>query len=243
VPALAATRIEYPHVPPQTIHAPATVRLVRFELQRVSERVGYVEGPGDRVAESLRAAGYAVDVLSDDTLTSGDLDAWDSIVVGVRAFSNTPRMAVWQPRLLDWVARGGTLVVQYVTVNFQTGLVAPLGPAAIAIGRGRVTDETAPVTFLAPEHPLLTRPNHITAEDFAGWVQERGLYHAETWDPTWQPVLRLADPGEAPQDGSLLVLPHGEGRVVYTGLSFFRQLPAGVPGAVRLFANLIDHAH
>jgi LmbE family N-acetylglucosaminyl deacetylase len=242
-PALSALRIAHPHVPPRTIHAPATVRLVSFDLRRASDRVGYVAGPGDRVAESLRDAGYQVDALSDETLTNGDLDAFDSIVVGVRAFSNTPRMAVWQPRLLDWVARGGTLVVQYATVGFRSELVAPLGPAPLTVGRGRVTDETAPVTFLASDHPVLQRPNPITAADFEGWVQERGLYFGERWDPAWQPILRMADPDEAPQDGSLLVLPHGEGRIVYTGLSFFRQLPAGVPGAVRLFANLIDHAN
>ena len=239
---VSVVRIQYPHLPIQTIHRDATLRLVPFDFARRSARVGYVPGPGDKVAESLRDAGYVVDVLSDGQLTSGDLGAWRTIVVGVRAFSNTPRMKVWQPNLLQWVEGGGTLVVQYATRNWRSDLVAPIGPAALTIGRGRVTDETAPVTFLAPDSPLLTTPNRITAEDFVGWVQERGLYFGESWAPAWQPVLAMADPGEAPQEGSVLAMDHGKGRIVYTGLSFFRQLPEGVAGAYRLFANLIDHA-
>jgi hypothetical protein len=237
------SRITYPHIPIQTVHAEASLPLVPFELARKTDRIGYVPGPGDRVAESLREAGYTVDVLADEALTAGDLDAWKSIVVGVRAYSNTPRIKVWQPRLLEWVERGGTLVVQYATANRQSALLAPVGPRELSVGRGRVTDETSAVTFLDPASPLLNTPNRLTNRDFEGWVQERGLYFADAWDPAWTPVLKMADPGEDPQEGALLVTEHGKGRIVYTGLAFFRQLPAGVPGAYRLLTNLIDHAH
>lgn len=234
--------IDYPHIPIQAVHRPASVPVVAFPLTRAGDRVGYVEGPGDKVADALRDMGYTVDVLSDETLSRGDLSPWSAIVVGVRAFSNTPRIAVWQPRLLRWVEQGGTLVVQYATKNHLSDLLAPIGPRALAIGRGRVTDETAPVTPLAPESPILTRPNRLGPGDWDGWVQERGLYFAEKWDPAWTPVLSLADPGEPAQEGALLAMDHGKGRVVYTGLALFRQLPAGVPGAFRLLANLVDHA-
>ncbi|GMV39066.1 MAG: hypothetical protein AMXMBFR64_07820 [Myxococcales bacterium] len=240
--SVSVARIDYPHIPIQTIHREASVPLVSVPLARVTDRVGYVPGPGDKVADALRDAGYAVDELTDAQLTAGDLSQWRSIVVGVRAFSSTPRIKVWAPRLHEWASRGGTLVVQYATRNHLSDLLAPIGPKPISVGRGRVTDEGAAVTFLG-DHPILTRPNAITAADFDGWVQERGLYFADSWDPAWTPVLSMADPGEDPQLGSLLVMPHGKGRIVYTGLSFFRQLPAGVPGAFRLMANLIDHAN
>ena len=238
----AVTHIEYPHFPIQAVHREASVPLVAFPLVRKGDRVGYVEGPGDKVADALRDLGYAVDVLSDETLSHGDLSPWSAIVVGVRAFSNTPRIAVWQPRLMSWVEHGGTLVVQYATQNRLSSLLAPIGPKPLEIAQGRVTDETAPVKLLAPDHPILTRPNRLTGADWDGWVQERGLYFAASWDPAWTPLLEMADPGEGPQQGALLAMDHGAGHVVYVGLSLFRQLPAGVPGAFRLLANLVDHA-
>lgn len=241
--SVSAAHIDYPHIPIQVVQAEASVPLVPFTMTRLTDRVGYVPGPGDKVPQSLRDAGYAVDELTDAQLTGGDLSPWKTIVVGVRAFSNVPRMKVWQPRLHAWAAAGGTLVVQYATRNHQSDLVAPIGPKQLEIGRGRVTDETAPITLLDPKHPILSRPNAITAADFDGWVQERGLYFADKWDPAWTPLLSMADPGEEPQQGALLVMPTGSGRIVYTGLAFFRQLPAGVPGAYRLLGNLIDHAN
>jgi hypothetical protein len=140
---------------------------------------------------------------------------------------------------MAYVERGGTVIVQYQTVNRLESLSGPIGPAPFTISRGRVTDQTAAVELLAPEHPALTTPHRIVAEDFDGWVQERGLYFAEEWDDAYTPLLRMADPGEEPADGSLLVASHGEGHFVYAGISFFRQLPAGTAGAYRLFENLI----
>ncbi len=146
-----------------------------------------------------------------------------------------PAVRLAYPRLLAYVERGGTLIVQYNTLDLD----GPVGPFALELGRDRITDETATPTFIDPNHPLLTRPNRIDAADFAGWVQERGIYFASKWDHHYQPVLRFSDPGEGPLDGALVVANHGKGHYIYTGLALFRQLPAGVPGAYRLFANLI----
>lgn len=159
------------------------------------------------------------------------------MVVGIRAFNTRPALARLNRRLLEYAARGGTVVVLY---QVDQGLVTDrLGPFPFRVTGSRVTDETAPVGFLAPGHPLLNRPNRITAADFEGWVQERGTYFAEGWDARYVPVLATRDPGEPPHAGALLAARHGRGWFVYTGLAFFRQLPEGVPGAYRLFANLL----
>jgi hypothetical protein len=230
-------RIDYPHIPIQTWFPAARARLVRLDLKRGGNRIGYVMGSGDDIPRTLRPLGYEVDLLSDEDLAGGGLDAYDAIVVGIRAFNTRPRLAQLKGRLLDYVARGGTEVVLY---SVDQGLVAPsFGPYPFQISRDRVTEETAPVTFLAPSSPVLNWPNRITAEDFQGWVQERGLYYARDWDPRYQAVLAAGDTGEKPLAGGLLVASHGKGHFVYTGLAFFRQLPDGVPGAYRLFANLL----
>src|SRR5262249_28472095 len=151
------------------------------------------------------------------------------------------RLPFARARLMQYVADGGTLVVQYNTNNFLSKVPTEIGPKPFRISQQRVTDETAAVEFVDPAHPILTRPNRIGAREFAGWVQERGLSFADQWDGAYQPILSLHDPGESPQKGGLLVAHHGKGAFIYTGLAFFRQLPAGVPGAYRLFANLIEH--
>lgn len=236
-PALSRVRIDHPHIPIQTYFPAARARMVALDLKRGGRRIGYVMGSGDEIPRTLKPLGYQVDLLSDEDLAGGGLDAYDAIVVGIRAFNTRPRLAQLKGRLLDYVARGGTEVVLYAV---DQGLVtADLGPYPFRISRDRVTEETAPVTFLAPGSPVLNWPNRITAEDFQGWVQERGLYYARDWDPRYQAVLASGDTGEKPLAGGLLVASHGKGHFVYTGLSFFRQLPDGVPGAYRLFANLL----
>jgi LmbE family N-acetylglucosaminyl deacetylase len=236
-PALGLARVDYPHLPLQTYFPPATARLVRLDLRRRGRRLGYVMGAGDDLPGVLRPLGYDVDLLSDEALAAADLTGYDAIIIGIRAFNTRPRMAQLHQRILDYVARGGTEVVQY---SVDQGLVTPaLGPFPFTVSRTRVSEEEAPVTLLAPEHPALNWPNRITPADFEGWVQERGLQFAADWDARYKPILSTHDQGEPPSGGGLLVASHGKGRFVYTGLSFFRQLPAGVPGAYRLFANLL----
>ena len=166
------------------------------------------------------------------------LERFDAIMVGIRAYNTVDWLRYRNDELLEYVKDGGTLLVQY---NTNSRLVTDsLAPYPLTLSRERVTDETAAVRFLNPDSPVLTHPNRITEEDFAGWVQERGLYFPEKWDEHYQPVLSLNDPGEDPLEGSLLVAPYGEGYYIYTGLSFFRELPAGVPGAYRLLTNLLS---
>ncbi len=229
--------IDYPHIPPQSVLRQAAAQLVPLEIEIGGREIGYVMGPGDEVPAALEQLGYRITLLSDEDLASNDLDRFDAVVTGVRAYNTRPRLKALQQRLLDWVASGGVLVMQYNTAH---GLVTEeLGPFPLRLSRDRVTVEEAPVTLLSPQHPLLNSPNRITAEDFAHWVQERGLYFPGEWDRRYQPLLASADPGEEPLIGGLLWARHGEGVFIYTGYSFFRQLPAGVPGAYRLFANLL----
>jgi LmbE family N-acetylglucosaminyl deacetylase len=239
----SVVRIDYPHIPMITLHPDAAIPVVPFELKHKAKRIGYIPGAGDTVADNLRQVGYEVDVLTDAMLDTGRLGVYDAIVVGVRAYNTNPRMRVHHDRLMRFVEGGGTLVAQYNTNNRLSVPVAPIGPYPFVIGRGRVTDESAEIVLADPAHPVLTRPNALTPADFEGWVQERGLYFAESWDERYEAPLAMNDPGEAPERGSLLIAKHGKGRVIYTGIAFFRQLPAGVPGAFRLLANLMDHGH
>ncbi len=231
--------IDHPHIPLQVVLQPARLRLVPLRLQVPHGRVGYIQGSGDTVAEDLAHVGVNVQLLDDDEIRSGDLSRYAAIVVGIRAYNTRDVLRSAQARLMHYVDDGGTLVVQYNTNNRLAPLDIPIGPFPLTIGRDRVTDETAEMIAVNPQSPVLLTPNHIDAADFAGWVQERGLYYAESWDPRYEPIFRAADPGEQPLLGGLLVARSGRGHFVYTGLGFFRQLPAGVPGAYRLFANLI----
>jgi len=195
-------------------------------------------GAGDDVPDGLRHLGYEVMMLNDEMLATSDLSSFDAIVMGVRAYNTRDRLKNTNQRLLDYVERGGTLVVQY---NVISGALADrIGPYPLTIGRDRVTVESAPVTFPAPGHPLLTYPNKITSGDFEGWVQERGLYFASSWDEKYEAVLSSHDPGEPDLKGGLLYARYGKGVFIYTAYAWFRQLPAGVPGAFRIFANLIS---
>ncbi len=232
------TVIDHPHIPILTVFPPASAHAVRLPLSRVGETIGYVMGPGDDVPAALAEAGYHVTQIEDAELASGDLSRYDAIVTGVRAYNAREALKRNAQRLLDYVESGGTLVVQYNTADRT--LHRDFAPFPLEIGRDRVTVEEAPVDFADPASPLLTTPNRITARDFAGWVQERGLYFATTWGSEYRTVLSSADPGEKPAAGGLLWARHGKGIFIYTGYAFFRQLPAGVPGAYRLFINLVS---
>ena len=234
------TRINYDHIPVQTVFEEASGRAVRIELEKSGSRIAYLVGAGDDIPASLRAIGYEVTLIEDGGLANTDLSGFDAVVTGIRAYNTREDLRFGQPRLLEYVRNGGTLVVQY---NTNSGLRVPLaeiGPYTMNLSRERVTVEEAEMRFLKPEHPLLNTPNKITAADFEGWVQERGLYFPGQWDNRYDAVLSCNDPGEPARDGALLYTTLGKGHFIYTGLAFFRQLPAGVPGAFRLFANIIS---
>ncbi|MFZ1693489.1 MAG: PIG-L family deacetylase [Flavobacteriales bacterium] len=240
--------IDYPHIMPQVYYTPAEVKLVPLDVKTTAKRVGYVKGAGDEVPQALEQLGVVVEFIEPSSAKLEELKKYDAIVTGIRAYNATKGMKELHPLLLQYVEQGGTLIVQYnTTPRFSVSGVedfqidpATLGPHPFKITRDRVTVEEAAPTFINPKHPLLTTPNAITAQDFEGWVQERGLYFAGDFGEKYTPLIAWNDPGEQPLNGGLITCDHGKGRFVYTGISFFRQLPAGVPGAYRLFANLIS---
>jgi LmbE family N-acetylglucosaminyl deacetylase len=239
--------ISYPHIPAQTLFPPAATKLVRADIKLVSKNIGYVTGAGDEVPDALRQLGANVVLLSADNLAAGDLSQYDAIVTGIRAWNVRGDLRANYPRLFDYVESGGALIVQYAVpeggmFGGDPSLLEHIGPYPITIGRDRVTDEDAPVAFPHPENSLLHWPNPITEKDFSGWVQERGLNFASQWDPKYQPVLECHDPGEDPAPGGELYTRLGKGAYVFTAYSWFRELPAGVAGAYRLFANMLDAA-
>ncbi len=239
--SLEQTIIDYDHIPVQTVLQENRARVVKVELDKAGERVGYIAGAGDAIPTSLEQIGYEVVDLDPDDVVADKLAPFDAVILGIRAYNTQPWLRFQQEELLRYVREGGTLIVQY---NTNRGLVLPeseIAPFALELSRDRVTVEEAPVTLLQPDHPVLNFPNRIGPADFEGWVQERGLYFPDAWDEDhFTALLSSHDPGEEPMEGSLLVAPYGQGTYIYTGLSFFRELPAGVPGAFRLFANLIS---
>jgi LmbE family N-acetylglucosaminyl deacetylase len=231
-------RMQYEHIPNITLFPPAQAKLVNIDLKISGKKVGYLPGAGDFVAEALRQVGYDVHLLTENEIMYTDLSGYDAIVTGVRAYNVDQRLAFEQPKLMEYVKNGGNLVVQY---NNFAGLVVPqIGPYPFKVVNERVTDEFAKITVTNPQSPLLNYPNKITQADFDGWVQERGLYFVSSIAPEYQTIFELNDAGEAPNKGSLITADFGKGRFVYTSLAFFRQLPAGVPGAYRLFVNLLS---
>lgn len=230
--------LSYPHIPRQLMQPPAVVKAVSVDLATRGHTVGYLPGAGDSLVDNLQQMGYAVKVLDDANLTAQELQGLDAVVIGVRAFNVRNNIAAALPALFAYVENGGTVIAQY---NRPDKLKAEkVAPYELHISPDRVTDEKAAVTFLAPENPVLNSPNKITSADFDGWVQERGLYFPNKWDEHFIPILACSDPGEPPLKGALLVSQYGKGYYIYTGLGFFRQLPAGVPGAYRLFANMVS---
>jgi hypothetical protein len=231
--------INYPHIPLLVLQPRAQCNAACLKLAVRGHNVGYLPGAGDTVAPCIADMGYEVTTLTDSDLTAENLAKFDAIVIGVRAFNVRQGLASHMQALFDYVQAGGNVIEQYNRPGF--GLVTDqLTPYSLHLSDDRVTDPAATMTFLDPEHPVMNTPNKITSADFDGWVQERGTYFPDDWDDHFTPILACNDAGEAPLKGELLVASYGRGYFVYTGLSFFRQLPAGVPGAYRLFANLIS---
>jgi len=227
--------IHYAHIPLQLLQPPAALKCVSLDLAIHSKKIGYLPGAGDTVDDCLRQMGCTVTELTTNDLTPDRLKEFDAIVTGVRLFDTHRNFGAGLDALFAYVENGGNVVMQYNRVD---GLQST--PLKLRVSQERVTDEHAPMTFLAPDSPVLNAPNKITSADFDGWIQERGTYFPNQWDEHFTPILACNDPGESPLKGSLLVANYGSGHFVYTGLGFFRQLPAGVPGAYRLFANLIS---
>jgi LmbE family N-acetylglucosaminyl deacetylase len=238
--AVDVKHIDYPHIPLQTLFPPSETKLVRADTVVLARRVGYVMGAGDDVPAALLQLGCSVSLLSPSDLAQGDLSQFDAIVTGIRAYTERPDLAANQARLMEYVSNGGTLVVQYNRIERdRSEPLKHMGPYPFEIGSQRVTVEEAPVVFDA-SNPLLSSPNRITEHDFDGWVQERGLYFASKWDAHYETPFEMHDPGDPSMKGSTLVTRYGKGVYIFTALSFFRELPAGVPGAYRLFANFLS---
>lgn len=231
--------IEYPHLPTQVVFPKAEMRIERTDVKLLSKNIGYIMGSGDKIPAALDQLGADVALLTDDELTSVDLGRFDTIILGIRVLNTRPGVLAAKERLLSYVEAGGTLIVQYNTVS-RRGPTAVLSPYPLTPSRERVSDETAPVRRLEPHHPLLQSPNPITDKDFEGWVQERGLYFMTEWDERYDAPLESNDTGEPARGGGLLYARYGQGVYISTGYSWFRQLPAGVPGAYRIFANLVS---
>src|ERR1035437_7377284 len=253
--------IAYPHFPPQTLFPPSDIKLVRANIKVTAKKVGYIMGAGDEMPDALRQLGLDVTLIGQSDLEQGDLSRFDAIVAGVRVYNVRADIRANQQRLLDYVKNGGTYIVQYQTGDspdpaaargqppnpFYQAQGAPvttnLGPYPFAVPGGnkyRVTVEEAPLKFPNQDCPLLQYPNHINPKDFEGWVQERGLYFAAQWDAYYRTVLSSQDPGEQPLEGGEIWTRYGKGVYIFSAYSWFRQLPAGVPGAYRLFANLLS---
>lgn len=242
--------IKYDHIPIQTLFPEAEVKLVRLDVVKKSKRIGYIPGAGDEVQACLTQLGYEVTTLTDDKLASENLSQYDAIITGVRAYNTNEKLLSFKSKLMDYVAAGGNLIVQYNTNSWAGPLSSDIGPYKFKITRNRITDEEAKVNFLLPNHQVFNTPNKITEKDFEGWVQERSIYHAGEWDSNYVAPISMTDPYEMtvggvspkgkPDSGALIIAKYGKGHFMYTGLVFFRQIPAGVPGAYRLLVNMIE---
>jgi len=234
-------RIEYDHIPVQTIFPPAQIRVVLLDVKTAGNKIGYIPGAGDAIPEALQRIGYTVDTLGEADMNPAVLSNYDAVVLGIRALNTIDRIGFYMSALYTYAEQGGVVILQY---NTHRGLkTEKFSPYSFTISQDRVTDETAEMRILATNHPVLHFPNSISPADFENWVQERGLYFASEWDAAFTPIFSANDPDEKPSEGSLLIARHGKGWFVYTGLSWFRQLPAGVPGAYRMFANLVSLGH
>ncbi len=236
---LGMKEVKYDHVPYINYYTPAVVINKKLDLKTYNKKIGYIIGAGDKVPEALEQMGYEVTLLSDKELSKNGLDKFDAIITGIRAYNTNEWMNKYYDKLMKYVNDGGNLIVQYNTSNQIGPVRAKIDPYNLTITRNRVTDENAKVTLLKPEHPVFNFPNKITDDDFKGWIQERSIYHGSDTSGKFEKVIGMNDPGEKSDDGSLLVAKYGKGWFTYTGLVFFRELPAGVPGAFRLLANII----
>ena len=227
--------INYNHIPKQSVLLNSEAKVVRLNIKTIGTKIGFIRGAGDAIPESLRQIGYTVDLINPAEINEKNLLTYDAIVLGIRAYNVVNELKFKQKHLLAYVENGGNMIVQYNT-NRGADVAAPFD---LKLSRDRVTDEFAEVRVLEKEHSLLNYPNKITSEDFKGWVQERGLYFPGTWSKEYTPILSMNDTGETAKEGSLLIAKLGKGNYIYTGLSFFRELPAGVSGAYKLFANML----
>lgn len=230
--------IDYDHIPTQLLMPEANAQAVKIDIKKRGDIVGYIHGAGDAIPAALREIGYEVWEMKEEEVTAGNLSGLDAVILGVRALNTNDRVIFYMDDLLEYVKNGGTLIVQYNT-NFRLK-TENFAPYPLSLSRDRVTDETAAVKILKPNHPAMSIPNKITEKDFEGWVQERGLYFPDKWDENYTALLSSKDEGEPAKEGGLLVTKYGEGYFVYTGYSWFRELPAGVPGAYRVFVNLVS---
>lgn len=229
--------INYPHIPKQIILQPSTSKLVKLDIQTKGKNIGYIKGAGDEVGSNLENLGFIVTIINPSDISIDKLQNYDAILVGIRAFNVIDELAFKNKILFEYVKNGGNVIVQY---NTNRGLVTEeVAPFELKISRDRVTNENAKVSFLAPDHAVLNTPNKITSKDFEGWVQEQGLYYPDEYASEFTPILQANDEGENPTKGALLIAKYGKGNYIYTGLSFFRELPEGVSGAYRLLANII----
>lgn len=232
--------ITYDHVPVQTILLPAEAKTVRLDIQKAGEHIGYIMGAGDEMPTSLEQIGYNVHIVDPSSIAEGSLKGYDAVVLGIRAYNVIEELKFKQRFILDYAKQGGTVIVQYNTANRWGNQFEDIAPYKLEISRDRVTNENSEVRILAKDHPIMNYPNKITSSDFDGWVQERGLYFPDSWGSEFTPILGMNDEGESEKKGSLLVAPYGKGNYIYTGLSFFRELPSGVPGAYKLFSNMLS---
>lgn len=230
--------IEYDHIPTQTVLQTSVAKIVKMEIEKKGDNIGYIMGAGDVIPACLAQLGYKVTLLEDSEITADNLKQYDAVILGIRAYNTRNSLKFLQKELFQYVENGGTMIAQYNT-SFRL-VVDEVAPFPLTLSRDRVSVEGAPVKFLQPDHPVLNMPNKITQKDFEGWVQERGLYFPNKWDDKFAAILSSNDPNETPKDGGLLVANYGKGYFVYSGYSWFRELPAGVPGAYRLFVNLIS---
>jgi LmbE family N-acetylglucosaminyl deacetylase len=232
--------IKYDHIPIQTLFPEAEAKLVRLDVNKKLKRIGYIPGAGDEVQNCLSQLGYEVITITDDILTKENLSQFEAIITGVRAYNTNEKLSTYKQKLMDYVSNGGNLIVQYNTNSFVGPFKGDIGPYPFKITRDRVTDENAVINFELPNHPVLNTPNKITSADFEGWIQERCIYTAGDVDAKYEMPLSMADPDEKANKGSLIIAKHGKGNFIYSGLVFFRELPAGVPGAYRLLVNMIE---
>ena len=229
--------IQYPHIPKQTILVTSAAKAVKLDIATKGKNIGYIMGAGDEVNKNLENLGFQVTNLNPNEITAENLKSYDAIILGIRAFNVVDELKFKNKILFDYVFNGGNVIVQYNTTNNL--ITKEIAPYNLELSRDRVTDENAKVTFLTPNHKVLNQPNKINEKDFTGWVQEQGLYYPNKWSSEFIPILASNDEGETPKKGALLIAKHGKGNYIYTGLSFFRELPEGVSGAYRLLANMI----
>jgi hypothetical protein len=230
--------ISYDHIPKITWFPPLHSRLISSPVKTVNKKVLYIKGAGDDVADMIRQLNIEVKEVTAAEIENINLDTYDAIVTGIRAYNTDQGLPSVFSKIMDYIQQGGSFIVQYNT-NSNLHPVKFMAPFPYQISRNRVTEEQATVTFTQPEHPIFNYPNKITEQDFEGWIQERGLYFATKADSNYTNLVLMNDKGEQPQEGALIYCNYGKGRYIYTGISFFRQLPAGVPGAFKLFSNLI----